>query len=246
MGLQINKIDEINFGKNLDLYKVHKIMVSNEISNAQKINFLEHNHLAISHLVSQKISSKEFRRIMKKRPLIIYNPLKNSYTKVGDKKLLAMVLEIPQKNVDNYVKEVSLHIQSGDELKSIGLSKDKYDGIKFYIFRHGTKEQVLAYLDYELSHAKNVLKMLYHIFQYKSDGVADYYIRPIHRLDNQTIIKMYDIIYKNLNANRKAGKINEAESQEAAEWALTRIYQLQNNQKIKNAIKLKQELESYL
>ena len=92
--------------------------------------------------------------------------------------------------VDSYINDVSSHIKAGDDLKVFGLSKEKYDEIKFYVFRHGTKEQVIAYLDYELSHARSVRKMLYHILQYKAGGVADYFLRPIHRLDNDTIIQM--------------------------------------------------------
>ena len=243
MGIKIDKIDNINPVGNLDLYKVREVMVSSKITTDQKIEFLKKNHSEISHLVDEKISGSDFKTIMGNRPLKLFRPLKNSYTKAGDKKLLAMALQIPPTNVDGYIKNVTLQVRSMQDLNSLGISKDKYEEIKTYVFRHGTKEQVINYLDYELANAKNILKVLYSTLEYNSGGVADYFIRPIHRLDNGTMLGIYNTIDKNLKASQSAGKISDIQAEETAQWALTRIYQIQNNQRLQNAIKLKNVLE---
>jgi hypothetical protein len=243
MGIKIDKIDNINPVGNLDLYKVREIMVSSKITTDQKIQFLKKNHSEISHLVDEKISGSDFKTIMGNRPLKLFRPIVNSYTKAGDKKLLAMALQIPPTNVDGYIKNVTLQVRSMQDLNSLGISKDKYEEIKTYVFRHGTKEQVINYLDYELAHAKNILKVLYSTLEYNSGGVADYFIRPIHRLDNGTMLGIYNTIDKNLKSSQSAGKISDVQAQETAQWALARIYQIQNNQRLQNAIKLKNVLE---
>jgi len=243
MGMKIDKIDKINPVGNLDLYKVREVITSSKITTDQKIKFIKKNHSEISHLVDEKISSSDFKTIMNNRPLILFKPLKNSYTKAGDKKLLAIALGIKPNEVDNYIKNINLQVRSMQDINTMGISKDNYEEVKTYIFRHGEKEQVINFLDYELSHAKNILHVLYHTLEYNSGGVADYFIRPIHRLDNGTMLGIYNVVDKNLKAGRASGKISDVQAQETAEWALTRIYKIQNNQRLQNAIKLKKELE---
>ena len=222
---------------------MRQVLESGKITRDQKIKFIRKNHSEISQLVDEKISGSAFRAIMKNRPLIIFKPLKNSYTKAGDKKLLAIALGIKPMSVDGYIKNMTLQVRSMQDLDAMGISPDKYQEVKTYVFRHGTKEQVINYLDYELAHAKNILQMLYHILEYNSGGVADYFIRPIHRLDNGTMLNIYNTIDKNLKASQASGKISDVQAQETAEWALARIYKIQNNQRLQNAIKLKHELE---
>lgn len=241
--MKIDKIDKINPVGNLDLYKVREVITSSKITTDQKIKFIKKNHSEISHLVDEKISSSDFKTIMNNRPLILFKPLKNSYTKAGDKKLLAIALGIKPNEVDNYIKNINLQVRSMQDINTMGISKDNYEEVKTYIFRHGEKEQVINFLDYELSHAKNILHVLYHTLEYNSGGVADYFIRPIHRLDNGTMLGIYNVVDKNLKAGRASGKISDVQAQETAEWALTRIYKIQNNQRLQNAIKLKKELE---
>ncbi len=243
MGMKIDKIDKINPVGNLDLYKVREVIISSKITTDQKIKFIKKNHSEISHLVDEKISSSDFKTIMNNRPLILFKPLKNSYTKAGDKKLLAIALGIKPNEVDNYIKNINLQVRSMQDINTMGISKDNYEEVKTYIFRHGEKEQVINFLDYELSHAKNILHVLYHTLEYNSGGVADYFIRPIHRLDNGTMLGIYNVVDKNLKAGRASGKISDVQAQETAEWALARIYKIQNNQRLQNAIKLKKELE---
>ena len=242
MSIKIDNTDEFISPIGFDLNKVHEVMVSNRITDDEKVKFIEKNHLNISNLVDKKISGRDFKKMMKSRPLVIYRPLYNSYTKAVDKKLLAIALEIPQKDVDVYVKRLSEEIHLMHELDSIPVSKDNYDEVKFYIFRHGTKDQALDFLNYELAHSKHILVMLYHILEYSSGGIADYFLRPIHRLDNKTMLKMYNVIHENLKLCREKGKITDSEEMETAEWALARIYEIKNNQQFKNAIKLKEEL----
>jgi hypothetical protein len=241
--MKIDKIDKINPVGNLDLYKVREVITSSKITTDQKIKFIKKNHSEISHLVDEKISSSDFKTIMNNRPLILFKPLKNSYTKAGDKKLLAIALGIKPNEVDNYIKNINLQVRSMQDINTMGISKDNYEEVKTYIFRHGEKEQVINFLDYELSHAKNILHVLYHTLEYNSAGVADYFIRPIHRLDNGTMLGIYNVVDKNLKAGRASGKISDVQAQETAEWALARIYKIQNNQRLQNAIKLKKELE---
>ena len=241
--MKIDKIDKINPVGNLDLYKVREVITSSKITTDQKIKFIKKNHSEISHLVDEKISSSDFKTIMNNRPLILFKPLKNSYTKAGDKKLLAIALGIKPNEVDNYIKNINLQVHSMQDINTMGISKDNYEEVKTYIFRHGEKEQVINFLDYELSHAKNILHVLYHTLEYNSGGVADYFIRPIHRLDNGTMLGIYNVVDKNLKAGRASGKISDVQAQETAEWALARIYKIQNNQRLQNAIKLKKELE---
>lgn len=243
MSIRVNKIDKINPVGNLDLYKVHEVMTSSKITTEQKIQFLKKNHSEIKHLADEKISGSDFKMMMKNRPLKLFRPIKNSYTKAGDKKLLAMALQIPTTNVDEYIKNMTLQVRSMQDLNSMGIPKDEYEQIKTYIFRHGTKEQLTIYLDYELAHAQDTLKMLYHTLEYNSGGVADYFIRPIHKLDNKTMLGIYNTIDKNLKLSKSAGKISDVQAQETAQWALAQIYQIQNNQQLRNAIKLKNKLE---
>ncbi len=243
MSIRIEKIDNINYIGNLDLYKVRQILGSNKITADQKIKFIQKNHSEILHLAEQKISSTDFKTIMDNRPLKLFRPLKNSYTKAGDKKLLAIALGIKPMEVDGYVKNINLQVRSMQDLNSIGISPDKYEKVKTYVFRHGTKEQLINFLDYELAHAKNIIKVLYHTLEYNSGGIADYFIRPIHRLDNTTMLGIYNVVDKNLKSSRISGKISDVQAQETAEWALARIYKIQNNQRLINAIKLKKTLE---
>ena len=238
-----NKINKISSVQNLNLYKIREVMISTEITKDQKIQFIKKNHSEIVHLIDEKISGSDFQVLMQNRPLKLLRPLKNRYTKAGDKKLLAIALGVKPAEVDNYIKNITLQVRSMQDLNSLGIKKDDYDEIKTYVFRHGTKEQVINYLDYELHNAKDILKMLYKTLEYNAGGVADYFLYPIHRLDNNTMLELYNTVDKNLKFSSNSGKISDVQAQETAEWALARIYKIQNNQRLQNAIKLKRELE---
>ena len=241
--MEIEKIDAINSIKGvqpLDLYTVQKVLQSSQLTDSQKVQFMKNHRTEIDQIVEHKISSADYKEMMSKRPLIKFRPLVNSYTKAGDKRLLAKSLNIPTSDVDNYIKNITLQIKSGEEIKD--LSKDDFEKAKAYVYRHGTKDQLVNFLDYELSDAKHILKLLYSSLEYHTGGVADYFIRPIHRLDNNTMLGIYKVIDKNLKKSASAGQIDDVQSREAAQWALLKIYQIQNNSKLINAVKLYRKL----
>ena len=55
------------------------------------------------------------------------------------------------------------------------------------------KEQLVKFWDYKLGHIKDVIKYLYSTLEYNTGGIADYFVRPIHRMNNKTLIKLYHI-----------------------------------------------------
>jgi len=124
----------------------------------------------------------------------------------------------------------------------LGITEDVYKTIRTHVYRMGSKKQVIINLDYELHHAANITKVLYHTLDYNSCGVANYFMFPHRRLDNSTLLKVYNVIDKNLKLHCATGKISEADSLQTAEWALARIYDIQNNQHLHNMVKLKHEL----
>ena len=93
-----------------------------------------------------------------------------------------------------------------------------------------------------MHHTENILDSLYHTLDYNSCGIANYFMFPHHRLNNKTLIKIYGVIDKNLKSHTASGKISEANALQTAEWALAKIYDIQNNQHFQNVIKLRQEL----
>lgn len=232
--MKIERISAMNFD---DLYR---IMASSKITENQKIDFVRKNKLQIEKIINYEISMHDFKTIMDKRPLKKFRPLKNSFTKQGDKLILAKALNIQPSSVDNYIKETSTSIKSINNIDF--LPPEKMDMLKTYVYRHGSKDDLVAFLDYELKKSKNLVQTLYKTLTYYSGGVADYFIRPIHRMDNKTLIKVYHIIDKNIKESEDMGLISEAESKKVAKWALIRIYKIQSNSKLINAIKTYKEL----
>ena len=172
---------------------------------------------------------------MDNRVIQKFRPLKNSYTKWGDKIILAKALGIQNSEVPKYIKNVSETIADVENMDF--LPHSTMEMLKTYVYRHGTKDELIMFLDYELSKAQDLLKCLYRTLEYHSGGVADYFIRPIHRMDNKTLIRVYDVVNKNIKKAQQAGKLSDAESKKVAKWALIQIYRIQNNSKLINAIK---------
>lgn len=225
----------------LTVNKIIKVLSATHISASEKEQFIRANRVEIDSLLAGKINTEAFQRVMKDRPLILFKPLKNSFTKAGDKKILANTLGISPNQVGSFIQGVADDIKSGN-IKDI--PKEKLELAKSYAYRHGTKEQVIDFLDYELSSAKDILGVLYRTLSYNAGGTADYFVRPIHRMDNKTMVGLYDIIDKNLKDAKTAGNISEIDRERTAEWALVRIYEIQNNQKLRNAVKLRNKLNS--
>ena len=233
------EITSINSIGNVDFYTLHKVMASKQISNDEKAKFIRKNKSQINKIIEEKISSKDFDFIMKNRPLIKFRPLKNSYTKQGDKVLLATALGVSTSKVNGLIDIAAQEIELNHE---IIFPKEQMDTMKSYVYRHGTKRQVIAFLDYELSNAKDLLKSLYSTLSYETGGVADYFSRPIHRMDNNTLVDMYVVIDKHLHNGLNNGTITDKEHEDNAKWILTRIYQIQNNSTLRGAIKAYKQL----
>ena len=233
--MKVSKIEGINFEK------IMEVMASTKISDTQKAQFIAQNQPQIKQIMDTKISNDEFKNMMEKRTIIKFRPLKNSFTKKGDKLLLAKALEINPSDVNGYIKNVSSAIENVEDLKF--LPKDKIEMIKTYVYRHGSKDEVVNFLDYELTHTQNKMKTLHKTLTYYTGGVADYFIRPIHRMDNKTLIKIYKIINKHIQESYINGNISDVDNKKLAKWALVRIYKIQNNSKLINAIKTYNELK---
>ena len=214
---------------------IHRILASDKISDRQKIRFVNQNKVEIQHALNIEITPKEFKYILSHRPLQKFKPIKNSLTKRGDKILLAKTLGIEPNEVDDYIENVQDAMADVDELSF--LPKDKLDAIKTYIYRHGSKDGIVNFLDYELKTSKDFLQTLYRTLEYHTGGLADYFIRPIHKMSNNTLIRLYNVIDDNIKDARQNGKISAEESNEISRWALIRIYQIQNNSKFINAVK---------
>ena len=242
MDMSINGINAIKPVGPLDLYKVREIMTSNKISQTDKIKFLNENHDTIKSLAEEKISGTEYEKMIDVRPLKLQNPLKNIGIKYVDWKLTAHALGIKPSEVKGYMGDIVNKLESMEDLKTLGISEDVYKTIRTHVYRMGSKKQVITNLDYELHHTENILDTLYHTLDYNSCGIANYFMFPHRRLDNKTLIKIYNVMDKNLKSSSAAGKISEANALQTAEWALAKIYDIQNNQHFQNVIKLRKEL----
>ncbi len=229
------EVSAINSITPITLSKVHEVLTSNKISQREKTDFVRHYKTEIQEAIDVKLSGAEFKWIMSKRPLQKFKPLKNSLTKRGDKIILSEMLEIEPCEVENYISNVEDALA---DINKLGfLPKDKLDAIKTYIYRHGSKDEIVEFLDYELKTSGDILKTLYRTLDYHTNGLADYFIRPIHRMSDLTLIKLYNVIDKNLKNAMKTGSISEEQYYKTAKQTLIRIYQIQNNSKLINAIK---------
>jgi len=227
--MQVEKINSLDFDT------VYKVLSSSKITSSQKADFMRANKTQIKNLVEFQITSVDFDRLMECRHLVKFRPFKNSYTKYGDKIILAKSLGVPTSEIPQYIKNVTNAMKSVDELSF--LSPDKLEQVKSYVYRHGSKDDLVTVLDYELKKADDKVKTLYRTLEYHTGGVADYFIRPIHRLDNKTLVKIYNVIDENLDSARQNGNISMEMQDETARWALVQIYKIQNNNKLINAIK---------
>ena len=242
MDISIDRIDAIKPVEIFDLYKVREVMTSGKIKETQKIKFLEENHDRINCLAEKKISGTDYEVMMNVRPLKLQNPLKNVYIKFVDWKITAKALGVEPSEVKSYMGDIVHKLESMEDLKTLGISEDVYKQIKTHVYRMGSKKQVITNLDYELRHTEDILNTLYRVLDYNSIGIANYFMFPHRRLDNKTLIKVYNVIDDNLKLSNKSGRISEVEAMSASEWALAKIYEIQNNQHFQNLVKLKKEL----
>lgn len=230
--------------KPVSLSSVQAVLSSKQISSQDKAQYIRSNRSAIKQLCETEvvITGKDFQNIMKNRPLQRFRPLKNSFTKRGDKILLAVALGIKPEEVDDYVDDYCDNIIIENQADINKMNAERLNKIRAYVYRHGTKEQVVEMLKSELTRAKDKLQVLYQTLEYDTGGVADYFTRPIHRMDNTTLINLYDVIDTHLDAMEKAGSLSAKERDETSQWALVRIYRIQNNSKLIRDYKALQEL----
>ena len=107
---KVSAINSVGSMNSVDFYTIRKILTSNDISATQKTKFIKDNRSQIDRMVEQKISSPEFQYMMKNRPLEIFKPIKNSYTKRGDKIILSKALGLTKSQLDRYVDNVAKEI----------------------------------------------------------------------------------------------------------------------------------------
>ena len=228
----ITKVEKI------DPKLIHQVLCSTKITQDEKVQFMRKHSGEIKSTLNVVPTSSEFNKMMEARPLIKYRPFKNSFTKRGDKILLAKSLNIPVTEVDDYIKNVQESLSELNKLDFIPVSSQ--DALKTYIYRHGSAEQLVSFFDLELQKSNDVLKTLYKTLEYNNGGVADYFIRPIHRMKNSTLVDLYGVVDKNLKIAQSNGSITEKQNLETSEWALKRIYQIQHNSKFINSLKIKE------
>lgn len=236
----MDKISAINSIKPISFNEIQKILSSEKLTDAQKAEFIKKNSKEIKNTFKEEISKTEFLQLMQNRPLIKFRPLKNSFTKKGDKILLAKSLNIKENEINNYIYSI---INTNFDIKE-NITKNNIEKVKTYIYRHGNKSQVIAFLEYELSDVKTTLEKLYKTMQDNSGGLCDYFSRPIHRMDNKTLAKLYNVIDKSLKKSVNEGNLTKEQYNSTAQWALVRIYQIQNNSKLIRACECYKDLVS--
>lgn len=234
---EISSINSISNIRPVNLYDLKKILASQKLTDKQKAEYINKNRIKIKNLMKDKITKQEFAYMMQNRPLIRFRPLKNSYTKKGDKILLAKSVGINPNEVNAYVQRIAEATKMTNNYTTSDIDK-----VKTYVYRHGTKEQVVTFLEHELSDVGNILTNLYKTLEDNSGGLADYFSRPIHRMDNITLSKLYNAIDKGLNTAVQKGVISKADMNSTSEWALVRIYEIQNNSKLIRAVNVYKNL----
>lgn len=233
--MNVTKVDAITPNHQLDIYSLHKILTSDAISDYKKMQFLHKNQMQISHMMRTKISSNEFINMMDGRQLIKFRPIRNSYTKWGDKILLAKTLGVLPSQVSGYIKNVSDAMVDINHMKKLSMSR--IDSIKTYVYRHGTRKQVVTFLDYELKNTKNLVETLNNTLEYGKGGLADYFARPIHRMSDKTMLSLVNVADKNIKAAAAKGLISQVQMNDLIANSLIRIYNIQHNSKFINIIR---------
>lgn len=106
-----------------------------------------------------------------------------------------------------------------------------------YIYRHGSKTQLLNYMKLQLSDAKSMLKQLYNILDTECGSLMSYFVRPIHVLDNHSVVKMHKIVKDGLSEAQNRGYISKEEYSQNVQWALEKIYAIQSNTTLREALR---------
>lgn|SRR5574344_1464706 len=214
-------------------YEINQLSQIAPVQNSETVDLVKQNPDVIKN-VHITMTRGEFAHLMKNRPLIRFRPFKNSFVKQGDTILLAEALNIPVPQVKSAISEI---IGSNFEIKS-SRTKDDIAKVKAYVYRHGAKDEVLAFLKNELSDVKFVLQNLYQTLDDNTGGLSEYFQRPCHRMSNKTLVDIHNIINDSLDSAVNSGDITSSQANESSQWALERIYQIQNDSRVIRAAKI--------
>lgn len=278
----INLLKKINAVSSVGADIIHEKKIATQVQQNSSVKeklLAESRHQHFDELQKSDFSSmlciskKEYETIVRKRPLIKFRPLKNSFIKSGDKRLLADSLSISVSEVDNVIDEtldyliyydpVSIYYdpdkilsitymdeklkknmledeminEADKKARELQYYKEQGDVIGPYVYRHGSKEQLLNYMKLQLSDAKSVLSQLYNILDVECGPLYSYFERPIHVLDNRTVMKMHNIVKTGLKESKNQGYITEECCSEKIKWVLEKIYAIQTNTSLRAALK---------
>ncbi len=161
-----------------------------------------------------------------------------SFDKV-DAATLAKLLKMNKSGINSYIDSVIRR----DFQNLTPLEIEHFGKIRAYIYKKGVFSQILAVLKYELSDVRTALTYLYTTLENNSGGLADYITQNHLIMDNNTITKIYSVIDKSIKNSTDAGYIRKSESDKIAQWALARIYELQNKTPVVHAMDLYRSLK---
>lgn len=220
--INISKIENFT----LNATNLCKILDSKKLSDRQKFEFINNNKTSIDKILNEELDKCDFYCIMARRPLLRFRPFLNSFTKRGDKKLLAKALGIPEEKVNSYI---DLLIKRGFP---VTYSTDNIYKTMSYVYRHGRKDQVKVFFEYELVNSKNLLNTLKNSLEHNGHGVSEYFARPIHRMSGQTFTDLFSIVQSNLENALKDKKITKEEYDTFLHWSLVKMYEIRNKSRL--------------
>lgn len=228
--MEISRLDGIV----LNLHILYKIMDSQQLTDIQKTEFILNNRLKIKEVMKSELNENDFLYLIENRKLEKFRPLKNSSTKWGDKLILAKALNIPVSALPQYIQNITETI---NDINKLNVPQSTMKLLKTYVFRHGNTKELVTFFDYELKTAKDKVKTLFHTLEYNTAGIADYFVRPIHKMSNKTLVSLFQVINNNLELAISNKEISPTEKENIAKIALTKLYNIQHNSKLINAIK---------
>ncbi len=225
------KIDSINTIRPSNIYAVLRSPYVPQ--DVKRIVATEHKEKILSD-IKAKVTSAEYATLLETRPLKKGRPLKNSMIKRADMYILAGALGIEKSDIEKYIENI---VKNNFEIQE-NAKKEDLEITKQYLYRHGKKDDVMKLLEHELSDAKHMLIYLYRTLERNTGGVFDYFIRPIHLLDNRTAKRMHKLINSSLKNAQEQGFISSSENLAAADFALKQIYNIQSNYKLLKAAQI--------
>ncbi|MDD3238343.1 MAG: hypothetical protein PHV37_09645 [Candidatus Gastranaerophilales bacterium] len=234
----------------IDPITLYTLSQTSEVQKAQQIQSQELNEeqriesFKKYHLPSLVMSKGEYKALLEKRPLIKYRAVRNILIKKADQQFLADQLGINPTDVSSYIDNIIDNVAKTRIPQYIPANNEFAKKVKIapgilepYIYKHGTKDQVINWFEYRLSDVKTALQELYKTLDDNAGGVYDYFSLPKHFLDNKNIEKMDKIVTTSMGNAQKAGYISKDQNVEACRWALQQINEIQNNSVIRRAVK---------